>query len=268
MSTVTETRAFVKMCRDEKGEGWSNAQREQLIKIAGISEPYESDEILIELAILRIDILEARARAARRDATILRWEKCFNSMGVAFDTTIVELHALCVAILGKDPNTSEEYELAMKEAAILREEVERLKTGQEAQYQARLHTGVEATKIISELELQLTTCRQQLRQVDAFLASREMAAKGGTDYKTALHELVCMEVDQAVSDCQQKLVTAREVLGTIPNILRSLTVGTVLVSENEVWERVSKRETVLRLVCRALATLDTADSSQAGATKL
>lgn len=108
--------------------------------------------------------------------------------------------------------------------------------------------------------------QQQLRQVDDFLASREMAAKGGTDYKTALHELVCMEVDQAVSDCQQQLVAAREALARMLPLALKLFNNTVTAAH----ERGTPLEPTgvtfedLKFVQLSRAALSyTADSSQA-----
>jgi hypothetical protein len=60
-------------------------------------------------------------------AQLSKWESSFNNMGAAFQATVDELHTICVAVLGKDPDSSDEYDMALSEAAAIRAENAQLK---------------------------------------------------------------------------------------------------------------------------------------------
>lgn len=75
---------------------------------------------LVGIATLRLDLAESRAQVAERDLAIKKWASDFSDIGAAFNATIDDLHGLCVAVIGFDPDTSEELEIATEKAISMR----------------------------------------------------------------------------------------------------------------------------------------------------
>jgi hypothetical protein len=73
---------------------------------------------------------------------------------------------------------------------------------------------------IAELEQERDALAAMLRQVDEFLAGREIAAVGGTDYKTALHQLVTLETS-ILSRENAALAAALQIFGACEWVLNN-----------------------------------------------
>ncbi len=86
-----------------------------------------------------------RDEVSRLKEKITQWETAFNNMGAAFNATTDELHALCVAVLGVDPDTSEELDLAMERAKSQSAELSTLRQ-QNAALTAARDTALQAAQ--------------------------------------------------------------------------------------------------------------------------
>lgn len=127
-------------------------------------------------------------------------KKSFCNMGAAFDATVSELHALVVAILGKDPNVVEEYDLAIvaaselrckvqAQAAVLREkdaEVDRLKAQQR------------------ESDARITHQRSEIKDKESLYANAE--------HRRSWAVRTWSDMDAQFSEAQRKLGEARGAL--------------------------------------------------------